>query len=78
MLQVGQQAGTHVVPAISAVFIAGFFIPSSNGVGALTGMISGVVFGIARVIPYFVYQDYCDDRGDENSLTQVRLKCFFK
>lgn len=65
------------MPAISAVFIAGFFIPSANGVGALTGMISGVVLGITRVIPYFIYQDYCDDRVDEESLIQVRLTPVF-
>eukprot|EP00210_Caulerpa_lentillifera_P005478 g5238.t1 len=67
---VGQQAGTHVVPAISAVFVAGLFIPFSNGPGALSGMISGVLFGILRVIPYFLYQDYCDDRVDEISRKQ--------
>ena len=62
---------THIVPAISALFVCGIFVPFANGTGALTGLISGVAFGIMRAIPYFVFQDYCDDRVDEVTNSQV-------
>lgn len=61
---------THMVPAVSAVFICGFFVPFANGVGALTGLVGGIGLGVIRVIPYFIFQDYCDRQA--NAITQAQ------
>ena len=64
---------SHLVPTVAAVFVCGIFVPFANGPAALSGMIGGILFGIARAIPYFLLQDYCDDYVDPSSETQVHI-----
>lgn len=76
IFEVGQEAMTHLVPAASALFVCGIFIPFTNGNGGLSGFVFGICFGITRYMLYYGFQSYCDDRVDEND-AQVSAADFF-
>ena len=69
---VGYMALSHLAPPISAVFISGIFIRSSNGPGALAGFGVGSLIGLIRFVLSILFQHQCDSDCEEQ--TQVRTR----
>lgn len=65
---------THLVPAASALFVSGMFLPFANGIGAFSGFLFGIVIGTLRYILYKVFQSYCDAQVDPLTNAQVRFR----
>ncbi|KAK7812105.1 hypothetical protein U0070_004566 [Myodes glareolus] len=50
-----QSVSSYLAPPVSAVFVLALFVPRVNEKGAFWGLIGGLLMGLARLIPEFVF-----------------------